>query len=76
MIFLVEFILIVQITKTGFLCVCEDNCESSISASHLKNDADYRLWQFHMHWSDTNDKGSEHCIDGKHFTGEVAQFSI
>jgi len=61
----------VKITRTGFLCVCKENCQSSISASHLKPDADYRLWQFHMHWSDTNDKGSEHCIDGKHFAGEI-----
>lgn len=49
----------------------KENAESRIAASHLKADADYRLWQFHMHWSDDPHKGSEHCIHGLHFAAEV-----
>ena len=49
----------------------KENAESRIAASHLKADADFRLWQFHMHWSDDTHKGSEHCIEGHHFAGEV-----
>lgn len=52
------------------MCVCNNN--STLSASHFDKTSDFRLWQFHMHWSDTNKKGSEHCIDGKYFSGEVS----
>uniref|UniRef100_A0AC35GN76 Alpha-carbonic anhydrase domain-containing protein n=1 Tax=Panagrolaimus sp. PS1159 TaxID=55785 RepID=A0AC35GN76_9BILA len=61
----------VEVTNTGFLCVMKENAESRIAASHLKPDADYRLWQFHMHWSDDPHKGSEHCIDGNYFAAEI-----
>uniref|UniRef100_A0AC34F6Y6 Alpha-carbonic anhydrase domain-containing protein n=1 Tax=Panagrolaimus sp. ES5 TaxID=591445 RepID=A0AC34F6Y6_9BILA len=63
----------VEVTNTGFLCVMKENAESRIAASHLKPDADYRLWQFHMHWSDDPHKGSEHCIDGHHFAAEESK---
>jgi len=31
----------------------------------------YSLVQFHFHWGKTNDKGSEHLIDGKSYPLEV-----
>uniref|UniRef100_A0A3P8X7V4 Carbonic anhydrase n=1 Tax=Esox lucius TaxID=8010 RepID=A0A3P8X7V4_ESOLU len=31
----------------------------------------YRLKQFHFHWGSTDDKGSEHTVDGKHFPAEL-----
>lgn len=31
----------------------------------------YRLEQFHMHWGDCDNEGSEHTVDGKSFAGEV-----
>lgn len=31
----------------------------------------YRLEQFHMHWGDCNNEGSEHTVDGQSFAGEV-----
>lgn len=32
----------------------------------------WRLEQFHLHWGSTNDKGSEHTIDGKTYAAEVS----
>uniref|UniRef100_A0A6P7F8M6 Carbonic anhydrase n=1 Tax=Diabrotica virgifera virgifera TaxID=50390 RepID=A0A6P7F8M6_DIAVI len=34
-------------------------------------DDEYVLDQFHCHWGETNDKGSEHTIDGEPFAGEL-----
>ncbi|KAK6624940.1 hypothetical protein RUM44_011804 [Polyplax serrata] len=31
----------------------------------------YKLEQFHCHWGCTNDKGSEHTVDGRTFAGEL-----
>ncbi|EGV93501.1 Carbonic anhydrase 1 [Cricetulus griseus] len=31
----------------------------------------YRLTQFHFHWGNSNDHGSEHTLDGVKFSGEV-----
>ena len=31
----------------------------------------YKLHQFHMHWSDTFIKGSEHLVDNKPYAAEV-----
>jgi len=31
----------------------------------------YQLAQFHFHWGQTNDRGSEHTVDGKMFAAEV-----
>ncbi|CAG9855671.1 unnamed protein product [Phyllotreta striolata] len=32
---------------------------------------EYVLNQFHCHWGESNDKGSEHTINGQHFAGEL-----
>lgn len=34
-------------------------------------DGEYELWQFHAHWGDCNEKGSEHTVKGKMYSGEV-----
>jgi hypothetical protein len=31
----------------------------------------YRLEQFHCHWGETTEEGSEHTVDGKAYPGEV-----
>lgn len=32
----------------------------------------WRLEQFHLHWGSSNDRGSEHTIDGKTYAAEVS----
>lgn len=31
----------------------------------------YRLRQFHFHWGQTDEQGSEHTVDGKKYASEV-----
>ena len=31
----------------------------------------YKLWQFHLHFGCKNNRGSEHKLDGKQFSGQV-----
>lgn len=33
----------------------------------------YILEQFHFHWAENGNEGSEHAIDGKKYSGEVMQ---
>ena len=32
---------------------------------------DYNFLQFHMHWGETCERGSEHLIDGEAYSAEV-----
>merc|ERR1711974_522512 len=32
---------------------------------------EYELWQFHAHWGDANEKGSEHTVEGKMYPSEL-----
>jgi len=34
-------------------------------------DSQYELWQFHAHWGNSDDHGSEHTVDGKNFAAEL-----
>jgi hypothetical protein len=34
----------------------------------------FSFLQFHMHWGDNMDRGSEHLIDGKAYSAEVRVF--
>merc|ERR1712083_647953 len=31
----------------------------------------YELWQFHAHWGNSDDHGSEHTVDGKNYAAEL-----
>ena len=33
---------------------------------------EFELWQFHAHWGNTDDHGSEHTLDGRSFPAEVS----
>ncbi|XP_059472411.1 carbonic anhydrase 1 [Neocloeon triangulifer] len=44
--------------------------ESVLEGGPLGDDI-YRLEQFHCHWGETTDEGSEHTVDGKAFAGEL-----
>lgn len=46
--------------------------ESRISGGGLA--ARYRATQFHLHWSEKLDRGSEHSLDGERFAMEVRGF--
>jgi hypothetical protein len=37
---------------------------------------EFELWQFHAHWGNTDDHGSEHTVDGKSYPAEVISTSI
>ena len=36
----------------------------------------YELLQFHFHWGSTNDRGSEHTIDGERYIDEKLKATI
>lgn len=44
--------------------------ESRLEGGPLGNDI-YRLEQFHCHWGETCDEGSEHTVNGKPYSGEL-----
>ncbi|XP_028608964.1 carbonic anhydrase 5A, mitochondrial [Grammomys surdaster] len=58
--------------NTGYFFQVEfdDSCEESgISGGPLGNH--YRLKQFHFHWGATNERGSEHVVDGHAYPAEL-----
>jgi carbonic anhydrase len=46
---------------------------TGLEGGPLGNDL-YRLEQFHCHWGENSDEGSEHTVDGKAYPGEVELF--
>ncbi|CAB3998532.1 carbonic anhydrase 7, partial [Paramuricea clavata] len=52
----------VQFSPTG-----ENTSEASCGPVTNK----YKLAQFHFHWGENNDVGSEHTVDGKPYSGEL-----
>lgn len=41
----------------------------AVTGGPVKNE--YNFLQFHMHWGDILERGSEHLLDGKAFSAEV-----
>jgi carbonic anhydrase len=41
------------------------------NASFLNPMSNYKLLQFHFHWGSTNDRGSEHTVDGQSYAMEM-----
>lgn len=37
---------------------------------------EHELWQFHAHWGNTDDHGSEHTVDGIPYPAEVCRSQI
>merc|ERR1711951_109040 len=46
-----------------------DGAGSSLKGGALQGE--YQLWQFHAHWGDCNEKGSEHTVEGKMYPAEL-----
>lgn len=46
-----------------------EGSETGLIGGPLVNE--YELWQFHAHWGNTDDHGSEHTIDGKSYPAEL-----
>uniref|UniRef100_A0A1I8AU34 Alpha-carbonic anhydrase domain-containing protein n=1 Tax=Steinernema glaseri TaxID=37863 RepID=A0A1I8AU34_9BILA len=53
----------------GWTVKVKDNCQTIVKAEHLPSE--YRLAQFHAHWSRDGSRGSEHLLDGKALSGEM-----
>merc|ERR1712240_817155 len=46
-----------------------DGAGSSLTGGALQGE--YQLWQFHAHWGDCDEKGSEHTVEGKMYPAEL-----
>jgi carbonic anhydrase len=46
-------------------------CKSLVSGGPAADDCTYKLAQFHMHWGDSDNCGSEHLIDGRSYPAEL-----
>ncbi|XP_060240587.1 carbonic anhydrase 1 [Meriones unguiculatus] len=54
----------------SFHVVFDDSSNQSVlKGGHLSES--YRLTQFHFHWGNSNDHGSEHTVDGIKYSGEL-----
>ncbi|KAK3085430.1 hypothetical protein FSP39_003195 [Pinctada imbricata] len=59
----------VDIANTGASVKVQIKRNSGLSGGPLVGQ--YRLEQFHLHWGSTNDRGSEHTINGKMYAAEL-----
>ncbi|CAI4228626.1 unnamed protein product [Auanema sp. JU1783] len=53
----------------GFTVNVKDGCKTTLAANHLPGN--YELVQFHAHWAECGERGSEHLVKGKAYSGEV-----
>ncbi|XP_056023075.1 carbonic anhydrase 2-like isoform X2 [Ostrea edulis] len=60
----------VEVSNTGSSIKVQIREVSELSGGPLESKP-WRLEQFHLHWGSTNDKGSEHTIDGKTYAAEL-----
>lgn len=62
---------------TGFVTLNEGPGMPDMNAAHVKSKAfpdpvsDYQLWQFHFHWGEDDNSGSEHLISGRSYPLEA-----
>ncbi|KHN70794.1 Carbonic anhydrase [Toxocara canis] len=59
----------IEILPHGFTCKANDSTTSTLTGTHLP--AVYRFREFHGHWGNTEEDGSEHRIHGRAFSGEL-----
>ncbi|KAL6083950.1 hypothetical protein STEG23_012178 [Scotinomys teguina] len=61
-----------EIVNVGhsFQVVFDDSGNQSVLKGGPLSDG-YRLTQFHFHWGNSNDHGSEHTVDGVKYSGEL-----
>lgn len=61
-----------EIVNVGhsFHVVFDDSSNQSVLKGGPLADS-YRLTQFHFHWGNSNDHGSEHTVDGAKYSGEL-----
>lgn len=61
-----------EIVNVGhsFQVVFDDSGNQSVLKGGPLSDT-YRLIQFHFHWGNSNDHGSEHTVDGVKYSGEL-----
>jgi carbonic anhydrase len=61
-----------RISNTGFSWEVKIPYQVSLTtALYAANLHRYRLDQFHCHWGDSDQQGSEHTIDGKYYSAEM-----
>nr|QFP92279.1 carbonic anhydrase [Archivesica packardana] len=58
-----------NLVNNGHSIMCQIKAKSELTGGPL--DAVYRLEQFHLHWGSSDDKGSEHTIDGNQYPAEL-----
>ncbi|TKR81936.1 hypothetical protein L596_015729 [Steinernema carpocapsae] len=56
-------------TDHGWTVNVKNHCSTTVKADHLTSE--YKLAQFHAHWSQDGSCGSEHLLDGKSLSGEM-----
>ncbi|XP_028622374.1 carbonic anhydrase 1 [Grammomys surdaster] len=61
-----------EIVNVGhsFHVIFDDSSNQSVLKGGPLADS-YRLTQFHFHWGNSNDHGSEHTVDGTKYSGEL-----
>lgn len=61
-----------EIVNVGhsFHVIFDDSGNQSVLKGGSLSDS-YRLFQFHFHWGDSNDHGSEHTVDGVKYSAEL-----
>ncbi|KAL4234208.1 carbonic anhydrase [Mactra antiquata] len=60
----------ISLVNNGHTITCNIQAKSTLVGGPIKKDK-YLLGQFHLHWGSSDDKGSEHTIDGKQFSAEL-----
>jgi carbonic anhydrase len=60
-----------QIRNTGYTFQVDGNPENNSRVSGGPAQNVHSFLQFHMHWGDCLEKGSEHLIDGKTYSAEL-----